>query len=474
MARTTPLDVARAVMALDPTDLADPAAAAPFAALSDAELTDTVARVISRPKAEPADSFILHAPLELLARSALLTLVEPGDRELARRRILWLGATYAAAGAAAADTTTPGDRPGRTSDTVVRSPGAVLTDLAAAIDRGDLDGAEVAAAALADILPPSDLGAALTDVVLPRLSAAAHGNIFLYQLPRIAPRSRVAGDMARGLVRELARQPDWNLTWHLDRPSRDGSPTTSDPWTTSSQAGPAGDPATTTGPADLADPGTDLVDALLRPRSPGPLDSNFIFPTMALVEQSGLAAELLDGPTRTIGLQSARRSLLRVAAWSMLQDDPDQAPYGWSHCLTMPQAALGIASDARDPADAVAVAATYVLGFRATQGSVALDPHWSPEPLTHLDPATRLDALAGSPDEAAAAAWHAPEPTVPAIVARLAGHAAAHPDAHLAKYTVACLDAASADPEAAHVYRAAAAFLGAWWRRLPSDDPLLP
>ena len=198
---------------------------------------------------------------------------------------------------------------------------------------------------------------------------------------------------------------------------------------------------------------------------------------MALVEQSGLAAELLAGPTESIGLRSARRTLLRVAAWSMLQDDPDHAPYGWTHCLTMPQAALGIAPTAHEPADAVAVAATYVLGFRSTLGKVALDPHWSPEPLTGLGPeaelSTRLDALAGSPDEAAAATWHAPGTSVPAIVSRLAGYAASHPDAHLAKYTVACLDAASADPEADRLFLAAAAFLGAWWRRLPSDDPLL-
>ncbi len=244
------------------------------------------------------------------------------------------------------------------------------------------------------MLPAADLGAALTQLVLPRLSAAAHGNIFLFQLPRIAPRGR-AGVMARGLVRELARHPEWNLTWHLDRST-----------------------ATADDLAEPADRGDELVDALLRPRSPGPLDTNFIFPTMSLVEQSGLAAELLDQPTRAIGLRSARRALLRVAAWSMLQDDPDQAPYGWSHCLTLPQAALGVAPAATDPADAIAVAATYVLGFRATLGRVTLDPGWVPEPLDIGDDADRLDALAGRPDEAAAATWHAAEPIVAPLVAR--------------------------------------------------------
>ena len=59
------------------------------------------------------------------------------------------------------------------------------------------------------------------------------------------------------------------------------------------------------------------------------------------------------------------------------------------------------------------------------------------------------------------------------LISRLAGYASTHPDAHLAKYTVACLDAASADPEATRLFLAAAAHLGAWWRQLPSDDPLL-
>ena len=84
---SAPPMTAAMIAALHPDDLADPAAAEPFRSLSDAELTDAVARVISHPKAEAADSFILHAPLELMARSALLAgyqvhvpkPVDPGD-----------------------------------------------------------------------------------------------------------------------------------------------------------------------------------------------------------------------------------------------------------------------------------------------------------------------------------------------------------------------------------------------------------
>ena len=100
---------------------------------------------------------------------------------------------------------------------------------------------------------------------------------------------------------------------------------------------------------------------------------------MSLVERSGLAAELLDAPTRSRDVARATRELSRVAAWSMLQDDPTHAPYGWAIASSMPQGVLGIADCCADPRDAIAVAATYVLGFRATQGTVALDPEWLPE-----------------------------------------------------------------------------------------------
>src|SRR5262249_25516039 len=159
---------------------------------------------------------------------------------------------------------------------------------------------------------------------------------------------------------------------------------------------------------------------LLQPPSPGDPGSNFIYPTMSLVERSGLAAELLDAPTRSLDPATASRLLSRVAAWSMLQDDPSHAPYGWSHCLTMAQAALAMARIAADPAAAVAVAATFVLGFRATLGKVALDPQWQPDEDRAAD---LFEAMAGTPAAAAAAVWHAPGAAAPEVVAELASRA---------------------------------------------------
>ena len=187
---------------------------------------------------------------------------------------------------------------------------------------------------------------------------------------------------------------------------------------------------------------------------------------MDAVEKSGLANELLAELLPDLTLDQARRSLLRVAAQSMLQDDAEHAPYGWTHCLTMPQAALGVAAmTATDATDAVAVAATYVLGFRGTVSNQAIDPMHVPEPAT-LDVGDLIEA---PPELAARAAWHAPADDRGAIWRTLAANAGTHEDAHLAKYTLACIDATRSDPDHAPLYRAAAAYLNAWWTQQALD-----
>jgi hypothetical protein len=178
---------------------------------------------------------------------------------------------------------------------------------------------------------------------------------------------------------------------------------------------------------------------------------------MHLVDASGLAAELLAGPVAQLPLDEARRQLLRIAAMSMLQDDPSNAPSGWSHCLTMPQATLAIAPRVANPRRTVAIAATYVLGFRATQSRNEIDLDWQPP-----RPRDGLGLFDDDAEHAVAVAWHTDDPDD--IVRRLATHAAAHRDAHLAKYTLACLHAAHDDPSAAAMYRAASARLAIWWR----------
>ena len=95
--------------------------------------------------------------------------------------------------------------------------------------------------------------------------------------------------------------------------------------------------------------------------------------------------------------------MLRAAAWSMLLEPGDHAPYGWSHCLTMPQAVLGL-TGATDPNVALAVAATYVVGFRSALAVNPLEPVFPTD-----DPGLPLEAaLDAGPDIAAAAVWHRP------------------------------------------------------------------
>ncbi len=151
----------------------------------------------------------------------------------------------------------------------------------------------------------------------------------------------------------------------------------------------------------------------------------------------------------------------------MLQEPGDFAPYGWSHCLTLPQAALAVARWSSDPTAALAIAATYVVGFRAALARNGLDPAWAP-PETTRDLSTALEQ---EPNEAAAAVWHAAGREIPEITRTLATRAAVHHDAHLVKYTLACLDAAAWDRNSAHVYLAAAASLHGWWTAVDRATP---
>jgi hypothetical protein len=302
-----------------------------FDRLPDLEVAARVARAVAVPRVDPADSFVLHAPLELAARVALLPSVHPAAREAARLRIFAIADQYEAFGPPVAAPAAA--RFDSVADGAAR--------LLAAIEWGELDDVDEAAAWLGRAASPDELRRTLTDGVTPRLAAAAHAPIFLYQLPRVAPRGELTGELLRGLARELARAPEWRLHWIETR-----------------DTGAAG---------DTADPsGDELFDAVAA--TPGAASDGptpFIYPLMSTVDGNGVAAGALDMVTRGADVEARGRALLRAAAWSMLLEPPDHAPYGWSHCLTMPQAVLGVAGASADPATQLAVAATFVVGFRA-------------------------------------------------------------------------------------------------------------
>ena len=364
----------------------------------DRSLVAAVAAAITPPKIAASSSFVLHAPLELIARARLLAMAPPPARAAGRRRIAEIAIRYGRAG----DEAGPAARsyPGTAE---------AIDALTAAIPARDAEAADGALLWLLGRAPPSELLEGLADAIIPVLGAAAHAPILLAAFLREPALARAYGALLRAPLRYLTLQGDARLAWQ-DRAGR-------------------------------AAPGGDLAAALLGPphvESP----STSINPTMRAVEAGGFAERLLAGPTERLPLRKAEQTLLRLAALSMLQDDPGHAPYGWTHCLTLPQGVLGLAAVAKDQRAAVRVAATHVLGFRATLSRAALDPD---RPLPPAPP--------GTPDEVRGA-----------LVAR----AVAHPDAHLAKYTLACFDAADRDPEAAALYLAAAAFLGDWWDNHPA------
>src|SRR5581483_11953738 len=100
------------------------------------------------------------------------------------------------------------------------------------------------------------------------------------------------------------------------------------------------------------------------------------------------------GPVTGAGdVAASAAAVQRAAAWSMLTEPGDHAPYGWTHCLTLPQAVLGVAAALPELSVAVAVAATYVVGFRSALAVNPLEPVVPPDPDVPLVEAFRIGPL---------------------------------------------------------------------------------
>src|SRR6185295_10185463 len=170
----------------------------------DATLVGHVADRIRVPRAAPADSFVLHAPLELLARAALLPWVAPEGKLAARLRLLTLLDEF--------ESWEEAPLPEPVAEARPDAPSAAR-GLAAATAAGDLEAADVEAARVAHAAAPGELASLLGTTVLPNLAAAAHAPIFLYHLPRVAPRGEATPELLRPLARELARYPGLGIEW---------------------------------------------------------------------------------------------------------------------------------------------------------------------------------------------------------------------------------------------------------------------
>ena len=131
--------------------------------ISDATLTAHTADLIAVPRSAPANSFVLHAPLELLARTALLPYIDPATRHHARERITEIAVSYASF--------EPADFPARhrAFEGVVHA----VAHLVDAMRANDLAGADEAADWLGTHLSPIELTDALADSILSSHAAAA-------------------------------------------------------------------------------------------------------------------------------------------------------------------------------------------------------------------------------------------------------------------------------------------------------------
>jgi hypothetical protein len=387
----------------------------PLATASDAVLLQAVAASIAPPKVQINSSFLLHAPLELLARAWLLPHVPPRRQKDARRRIAAIAARYAAEG----PEIDPKPKAYPTDD-------AALSELSVALRVGNAEAADSALLFLMPRTPVERFRAMLAEPILPLLGAAGHAPILLMLLERSAGHFSECSALLRSPLRALALEADRRLTW-METAGRPDGP--------------------------LAPALFDCLAAPLRVESP----SNGIASTMLAVEHDGYAARILAAATNGVTVPTARRILLRVAALSMLLDDPMHAPYGWTHCFTLPQAVLSLEDVTSDVTRVVRIAATHSLGFRATLGNVRLQYPFAPDrPIGSTLPQREAS-------DAAASVFNAGADQRRSIRSQLVQQAAIHADAHLVKYTMACLIAADRDPQESALYLAAAAYLGAWW-----------
>jgi hypothetical protein len=316
--------------------------------LSDSELFCAAAYIVSRPKVE-LSSFRFHAPLELMARQSLLPLVSPADRGLARIQMLAMAAYYESKGEPASPTARK-ISPMRTSEAVA--------ELRRALQQGDVEFADALCLRLAD---DCGLHAALdsvADLCVRTLSGAGHTQIGLMLTARMwSEVGPSALGLARTGLRMLAQAPNRNL-------------------------GPVKRHAT------LDNPEKELEARLSKLPGLGGDLSRGLPGIMQAAENAGLVDEVIGDALLSSedaeSCEGAMRAVCRIAAHSMLRDSQEVAKYGWSHCLTIPQAAWALTRFVpvqTFAAQAAHSAAAWVIGHRAMlgNGNLNLAPEF-PEP----------------------------------------------------------------------------------------------
>lgn len=375
--------------------------------LSDLERIRQVSSVVARPRVGQPNSFVLHAPLELTARASLLALARPGMRAAIRDRIASIADEYESFGPARPE---PSEASPSTASRSRSGTAATPEALLQAVVEGDPDRAEAEVLACSGHVAATEIARALTEPVLSMQAAAAHAPILLGDLERDQT-GLFPLDLLRPAVRLLANRDfariDWFEDLDLDRPAN----------------------------------ASRLESALWNIERLGPPEEGNIPAHLARAAEAlrheGPVVEALGEPDRAAWL-----AVLRVAARSMVFEGAAQAPYLWSHCLTLPLSVMRLAHHCRDQARALAIAATHVVSYRTCHAK------GEPQPSDRFESAATVDL----------ARW-----------SDLIDEAGAHRDAHVAKYANACLQAAAIDPEQSGLYLAAGERLLAVWRAKDAD-----
>jgi hypothetical protein len=418
---------------IDPKNLVDEYKDRALGELSDAELFDQVCPIVARPPVRGLTSFTLHAPLEVMARYGLMRLVDPSDRELARLQMVASAAVYGYQVDLMPDPVRVYSFPDANT---------AAGELAGAFAGGDADGMEALVLSVALQFGTKSLVNLLTPLALPTLTGASHSHIGLWLLLRHAEPAGVENaSLLRAAARALAADPTAQMK-SFQGMSIEGTQRLKTP------------------PEQVC---KEILDKLADPAK-GTLGGQSIRELVEAGEKTGnvdtLFGDFIRHDLNQLQIDAAFRAVLRVSAHSMLQHDLEQAKFGWSHCLNLPQSALGLSSVTTSRKPALAAALVWIVAYRSVLSDRALDLGRRPQPIKD---ASVLEALQTSPAAAASRVWQAADGELSAIRRILATEASIRNDVHLVKYTRACLDMGTFDPEQVRLYLAAAAHLCAAW-----------
>ena len=404
-----------------------------YARLSDFELFNSMINSIQKPRLITGDfntdSYALHAPLELMARYSLLEYVRPDARELARKQILAVAATYESLPAV------PHVKP-LSDRRALRNPPEEL--LAESIEQGNEDDADACAQWIAGNVPVQSVVQHIGRIALKRLGAAVHLPIYLGLLARLGPG---AGSESRrflpGFVRALTADKHLKLVGGFSRASKKISPKTTNLTTLMQNAKKIAKPAQS-GIAPLVSASEKHIAGARRK-------------TLQMVKPD-----------------EAFRDLFRMSARWMLQCDADLAKYGWSHAMTIPQGLWAMENFVENKQDCLDLASAVVFAYRKVYAR-KINQSWRPQRSTTE---RFVDAL-NRDDDAIGWAWYASPAQFREIQTTLASEASKRNDAHLVKYVLACLDLTAFDPAETRLYHAAATQLLMYWMRDTNEKTLL-